>query len=134
MTGQKPPLELSFAQVHDIVQGPRGDGRLSATYVMSRCDHGVYGFYDEVSKRRFPNLHALKAGVAAGGRFHLAVHCGKHLWLEKLPDDLIIELWPAISCVGACGRESKCGPGVRTWMCPECSRAGKEMPTQGASS
>lgn len=127
MTDEQKPLELSFAQVHDIIQVPSPSGRLVPVYVMSRCDHPEIAFYDEVSKSSYPNIASLKADVARGGRFHLAVRCVRHRWLEKLRDADVIELWPAIACRRECGRESKCGPGVMAWMCPDCTRAGKTL-------
>lgn len=120
---EKKPLELSFAKVHDIIQVPV-NGRLTPLYVMSRCEHSGVAYYDEVSKSHYPNIGSLVTDLERGGRFHLAVRCEKHRWMERLSSEAIIALWPAISCDGGCGKSSHCGPGVAGWMCSDCTRAG----------
>lgn len=87
-----PPLELSRAKRHDIVQAPMANGRLGAQYILSRCGHPEVAYYDEITRQSFPNLGALIQAVKQGGRHHLAVHCVKHKMLEELPEELLEQL------------------------------------------
>jgi hypothetical protein len=97
MTDEQKPLELSRARKHDILQAPMPGGRIAGSYVMSRCDRLDIAYYDEVTKKSYPNLGALIEAVrASGGRHHIAARCVFHKWLEEVPQELIDAITAAV--------------------------------------